>query len=88
MTVPKGTVTAGTGFTFPLPGQILAKTTADTEIKVSLPDGSPLPNWLTFDPVQRSFVSAVVPRGGLPITVVVSFGSSQTFIMVSERTAG
>jgi hypothetical protein len=53
---------------------------AELTYAASLADGSPLPNWLSFDPVTRTF-SGTPPQdanGVVPILIVASDGTSST----------
>ena len=84
VSVPKGTTTSGTGFSFPLPVQVAA-TAGVAPVKVTLPDGAPLPAWLRYVPETKSFVATAVPDGAFPIQVVVIVGGVRSTIVISER---
>jgi hypothetical protein len=49
------------------------KSGAVFEVKAIIDDGSPLPNWLSFEPATKTFSAAVVPASvkALPIKVQV-----------------
>jgi hypothetical protein len=48
VSLPPETATAGAGFVFALPGEVVEQIT--TEVRVNLADGAPLPGWLRFVP--------------------------------------
>jgi hypothetical protein len=84
VSVPKEMATAGSGFNFPLPAQI-AESAGNTSIQVTTISGQQLPDWLTFDPVSRTFTASAVPTGAFPMEVVVTIGGKRTSIVISER---
>ena len=85
VTVPKEMATSGTGFAFGLPTQVTG-TDANTPVTVATASGQPLPGWLKYSPETKSLVASAVPDGGLPITVVVNAGGTQSTIVISENT--
>jgi hypothetical protein len=85
VSLPKGTATVGTGFSFELPESVRSLTEQGGAVQVSLPDGSPLPNWLKFDEQSMRFEAAAVPSGAFPLEVVTQFGGMRVLVVVSER---
>ena len=85
VSLPKGTATVGTGFSFELPESVRTLTEQGGAVQVSLPDGSPLPNWLQFDAQGMRFEAAAVPSGAFPLQVVSQFGGMRVLVVVSER---
>lgn len=86
VSVPKAMATGGGGFSFLLPAQIRAEAPPNASVKVSMPDGAPLPMWLTYVAETNSFVASAVPDGAFPVQVVVTVGSRGTTVVISERT--
>jgi hypothetical protein len=85
VSVPREVVSSRNGFSFSLPIQVTAQTPAGAPIRVALPNGGPLPAWLTFDVSTRTFVAAKVPEGELPIDVAVTIDGVTTIIVISEQ---
>jgi hypothetical protein len=85
VSVPREMATAGNGFSFPLPAQVVAGADPGTAVQARLASGDPLPGWLRFVPETHSFVANAVPDGAFPVQVVVTVGGRQTTIVVSER---
>jgi hypothetical protein len=83
VSLPPETATAGAGFVFALPGEVVEQIT--TEVRVNLADGAPLPGWLRFVPETGEFVATAVPDGAFPIQVSLATGARQWLIVVSER---
>ena len=84
--VPSEMATAGTGFTFPLPEEVFAGAGPDAVIVITtLPDGDPLPSWLSFDVATRTFIASAVPDGALPIQLIISVDSRRTVVVISAR---
>lgn len=85
VSVPKESVTSGTGFSFPLPVQVFAEATPDAPVQVRLSNGDPLPTWLNFNSETNSFVASAVPDGAFPLQITVTVGEHSTGIVISER---
>jgi len=85
VTVPKEMATSGTGFAFALPSQTTGTETS-TPATVTTVSGQTLPGWLKYSAETKSLVASAVPDGGLPITVVVHAGGTETTIVISENT--
>ena len=60
------------GFRFALLDQITRVIGETSDGAASLPDGQPLPDWLTFDPISAEFKATTVPSDSLPIELVVA----------------
>jgi hypothetical protein len=84
VSVPKGTATSGTGFSFQLPAELLASAGASV-VRVTSPTGDRLPAWLIFDPTTNEFVASAVPDGSFPMQVLVRFGQRRSTLVISER---
>ena len=86
VTLPEGSSTSGTGFSFPLPGGVTSLVKKNNgHVQVSLPNGESLPGWLMFNPKTLRFTSGAVPDQGLPVEVIIDTGSSQFTLVISER---
>jgi hypothetical protein len=86
VTLPRGMATAGTGFSFELPESVREIAKQAPEVLASLPDGSPLPNWLKFDATVLRFDASAVPDGAFPMQVVMVLGPQRVLVVISERT--
>ena len=89
VSLPKGASTVGVGFSFALPEaiQALAQQGSQTvDPQTSLPDGSPLPAWLSFDVSTLRFEAQAVPTGAFPLQVLVNVAGSRVMVVISERT--
>ena len=86
VSVPRAMATAGSGFSFALPAEVLESAGANTTIQVTTSSGQELPAWLKFDPVTKIFNASAVPDGALPMEVVVTVGGKRSTIVISERT--
>jgi hypothetical protein len=84
VSVPKGTATSGTGFSFKLPAELLASAGASV-LRITSPNGDPLPTWLKFDPTANEFVASAVPDGSFPMQILVTFGQRRSTLVISER---
>lgn len=71
---------AATGFQFPFPARLTEGMAGEPPIRAALPNGTPLPSWLRFNPATRSFAAAAVPPGALPLEVVVTIGTRRARI--------
>ncbi|HMX23408.1 MAG TPA: putative Ig domain-containing protein [Accumulibacter sp.] len=88
VTVPKGTATAGTGFSFVLPAELQqAATASSSTITVTLANGTALPEWLHFDQATQRFTAQAVPDGAFPLEVRVRIGTQRTIVVISERSS-
>jgi hypothetical protein len=84
VSVPKGTATSGTGFSFQLPAELLALAGSDA-VQVTTANGQPLPAWLKFDSATNAFIASAVPDGSFPMQVLVIIGNRRTTLIISER---
>jgi hypothetical protein len=83
VSLPPEVATAGAGFIFVLPGEVMEQ--VNSEVRVTLVDGTPLPGWLRFVPATGEFVANAVPDGAFPIQVSLAAGGRQWLVVVSER---
>jgi hypothetical protein len=84
VTVAKGVLQSGNGFSFALPEQVV-QGSAGVPAQVTTVSGGALPTWLRFDPQTNTFVATAVPESGLPLEVVVTVGGRRTVVVVSVR---
>jgi len=70
---------AGQGFAFTLPMSLrgLIQQVAGA-VRVTRPDGQPMPEWLRYDPVAMRFSASAVPADGLPLRLSIHPGNHQT----------
>ncbi len=85
VSLPKGTATAGVGFSFELPESVRALVQDGDTARVSLPSGAALQPWLRFDANTLRFDATAVPDGAFPLQVVVSVGGQRVLVVISER---
>ena len=85
VTLPAGSATAGVGFSFMLPEAVNALVSPGDTVSVRLPDGSPLPDWLIFDPDSLRFEAVAIPDGAFPIQIVVEVSGQSFLLAISER---
>lgn len=85
VSLPKGTATSGTGFSFELPETVRSLVQDTASVQASLPDGRPLPSWLAFDPANFRFEAKAVPDGAFPMQVVMSVAGQRVMVVISER---
>ena len=81
--LPPQTSTAGTGFVFKLPEEVIPQLT--TEVKVTLANGAELPNWLKFNAQTGEFTATAVPDRAFPIQVSLSIGAQLLMVVISEK---
>jgi hypothetical protein len=85
VSLPKGTSTLGTGFSFELPDSVRALAVEDSKIETSLPNGAPLPAWLSYNASALRFEANAVPTGAFPFQLVVILGGQRMLVIISER---
>jgi hypothetical protein len=84
VSVPKAMATSGAGLSFELPAQV-RESLGTGPIVVTLADGSPLPQWIQFNPATQRFEAGAVPDGGLPLQILLRRDKKQVLIAISER---
>ncbi|MFH0753010.1 MAG: filamentous hemagglutinin N-terminal domain-containing protein [Candidatus Omnitrophota bacterium] len=92
VSVPQEVISSTGGFSFQLP-QIITGSHASEMISVTArrPDGRPLPAWLHFDSMSKTFSVTAVPAGVLPFQVSVMVRSADgrtvqtTIISISSQ---
>ena len=88
VSLPKGTSTAGTGFSFVLPDAVSQAATANAgAVRATTPQGSALPTWLKFDAKTMQFQASAVPDGAFPMQVTINIGTQRIMVVISERTS-
>jgi hypothetical protein len=86
VSLPKGTSTSGTGFSFELPSNIRDLVQTPGNVQATLPNGAALPAWLKFIAQSLRFEAAAVPDGAFPLQVVMQLGTQRVLVVISERT--
>jgi filamentous hemagglutinin family protein len=86
VSVPEGVALSGKAFSFALPASI-AGGNGKARVRVSLPDGKPLPSWLKYVPATRAFVATAVPTGAIPLDLLITIGAKRAIVSVVERNA-
>ena len=86
VSLPKGISTVGTGFSFEMPTPIKTMIGTDTLVQITQADGSPLPDWLKFDPQSLRFEATAVPNSALPMQLSVNIAGQRLTVVISERT--
>ncbi len=86
VTLPKGTTTVGTGFSFELPETVRLAAQESSVTRAHLTNGAPLPVWLIFDASTLRFQAQAVPDGAFPIQVELTLGGQRVLVVISERT--
>jgi hypothetical protein len=84
VSLPKATVTNGTGFSFELPARV-RESLGTGVLQATLADGSSLPGWIQINPATQRFEAGAVPDGGLPLQVLIRSGTLQLLVLISER---
>jgi hypothetical protein len=85
VSLPKGTSTAGAGFSFELPETVRSLAQAGLIAKATQLDGTSLPAWLRFNAESLRFEAAAVPDGAFPLQVVVLISGQRVLVVISER---
>jgi hypothetical protein len=84
--IPKEMAVPGSAFAFPLPSKSV--TTADAnsnQVQVSLPNGNPLPAWLSYNAQTRVVTASAVPDGALPMQVTVNASGNMTTVVIAPK---
>ena len=84
VTVPKTMTTSGNGFSFSLPTEVQPVISAASP-QVELLNGSPLPEWIKFNPETLNFDVGAVPASSLPLQIVVSNSLTGILVIVTEE---
>jgi len=83
VTLPPETSTTGTGFVFKLPADVVQE--FNTDLRVTLADGNPLPGWLNFNAATGEFSASAVPDQAFPIRVRLRWTGQELLVVISER---
>ena len=85
VSIPKDIASSGNGFVFALPAQAIGNqaASASSPVTVTTASGQELPNWIKFNPETNTFVAAVVPDGGLPLSLVVTVDGVSTTVNIA-----
>ena len=84
VTVPKTMTTSGNGFSFNLPTEVQSVISAASP-QAELLNGSPLPEWIKFNPETLNFDVGAVPASSLPLQIVVSNSLTGVLVIVTEE---
>jgi len=76
---------AGKSFTFELDPHAVAGHAADAPVKMSQMDGKPLPNWLRYDAVNKTFTAKDVPAGAFPLQIKLAVGNTESVMVIQEN---
>ena len=88
VSLPKGTSTAGSGFSFVLPDSVTQLAVGEgAGVRATTVEGTALPGWLKFDPKAMKFEATAVPDGAFPVQVAVLIGTQRIVVVISERTS-
>jgi filamentous hemagglutinin family protein len=86
VSVPNEIVAAGNGFSFSLPDSFVSGTDR-ASIQVTTPSGAPLPSWLRYVAATNTFHVSPTSATALPIRVLITVGTKQTIMIISEASA-
>ncbi len=79
-----------TGLVIGLPQSVIAAAPSAAgetpELKVTLSNNQPLPDWIRFDAVQKALVTTPDARATFPISVTILVGDQRTVVVISEST--
>jgi hypothetical protein len=78
----------GRSFSFSIEGRVPATAAANTEVRVTLTDGKPLPAWLRYEADTKTFVATTVPPGAFPLQLKVGVGGVETLMVINEKPPG
>jgi hypothetical protein len=82
--IPAELVMSGTPFSFALPDELFAAA-PDAEVIVTRMNRRNLPAWLQFMQTTRTFKATAIPRGALPIDVLVTIGTQRFKVKITDR---
>jgi uncharacterized lipoprotein len=84
--LPKDMATPGSSFAFPLPAKAVTTNDANAnQVQVRLPNGNPLPAWLTYNAQTRVVTASAVPEGALPMQVLVNAAGNTTAVVIAQK---
>jgi hypothetical protein len=84
--VPEVIVSAGSGFSFPLPKAPIEAAGSGT-LQVTLKNGKRLPSWLRYASGTKMFIATAMPAGALPIEVLLRTGAQRWLMVVTEKSS-
>ncbi len=85
VSVPGTLTVPGSSFRFELPEQVKsAAAVSGVEEKITLMDGSSLPEWLHFDPATQMFTATNVQEGALPLQILISIGDESWNVEIKK----
>jgi hypothetical protein len=76
---------AGKSFSFELDPHAVAGHAADAPVKISQIDGKPMPNWLRYDAVNKTFTANDVPASAFPLQLKVTVGNTESIMVIQEK---
>lgn len=84
--LPKEMASPGAAFAFPLPSKAVTSADANAnQVRVSLPNGNPLPAWLSYNAQTRVVTASAVPEGALPMQVMVNAAGNSTAVVIAQK---
>ena len=84
--IPNDMASPGSSFAFPLPSKSVTAADANTnQVRVSLPNGNPLPAWLNYNSQTRVVTASAVPEGALPMQVMVNAAGNSTAVTIAQK---
>ena len=81
VSVPLELVSSGKGLGFALPETVVGATGGGVA-RVTLPDGSSLPDWLRYDARTRAFTFGAMPAGALPLELLVRIDNLRWTVVI------
>jgi filamentous hemagglutinin family protein len=82
--VPEDLASSGAPFSFALPDELFA-VAPEAEVIVTRMNRKNLPSWLRFVQYNRSFKAKAIPKGALPIDVLVTVGQQRFKVKITDR---
>jgi hypothetical protein len=81
--VPENVLWSGIPFIFPLPAA-LSEAAGSKDVRVTLRNGSALPTWLRYVPINKTFIATATPVNALPIDVLVYIGKQSWIVTIAK----
>jgi hypothetical protein len=69
-----------------LPPVVLDQSTPQDPVRVTLTDGSPLPQWVRYDPLTGSLSFLSAPPQAWPLEVLVAVGQNKRIVRLQQPT--
>lgn len=85
--IPRRLLEDNKALDFPLPKMLAKKIPANAKLRITTLKGHKMPSWLRYDRATKRFIASHVPKGGLPLKLVLSFAGKRWVVLVTEQTA-